>query len=288
LKPAFDDRYPAAASAHARASAPADSTVPWTFRQTWLGLLIPLIPWLLLSLLAMSQGSRQPQLTAPLSPAQDGQIALVEAITTLLIEGAFLAVSLGFAHRALQQSRLHAAASPMATQEPAVRLPVVLRSLGLRGFRLGVLWLVPLFLVVLYATNDLYSTLIQVLHLPLETNDQVILESSRYAPITTYTVLALAVFVAPLCEEIFFRGFMLPGLQRGLPTGWAIVISALIFGIAHADLGSLPVLVVIGLLLAILRQRSGSLYPGLLLHILNNGLSAALILLSMAGLLRLP
>jgi membrane protease YdiL (CAAX protease family) len=275
-----------------------EAPVPWSFRETWLALLIPLVSWLLLSLGTQLQGSRLPAPKAPLSLQQDLEGALAAALSTLVVEGAFLLVALFFARRALRRQAASEAgklattdasgeippSSATATaKEVRVPLGAVLQTLGLRRFRPLFLWLIVAFLALLYLINGLYSALLEGLHLPLQTNDQVILESSRLAPLTTVVLLALAVIVAPLCEEIFFRGFVFPGLRRGLPVGWAVLVSALIFGLAHADLGSLPVLIVIGLLLALLRWWSGSLYPGLLLHMLNNGISAAVILLYMLG-----
>ena len=64
---------------------------------------------------------------------------------------------------------------------------------------------------------------------------------------------------------------------------WAIVLSALIFGVAHADPGSFVVLFFIGLALAFVRWRTDSLWPGILLHMLNNGIAALLIVLAMHG-----
>ncbi|WP_141727573.1 CPBP family intramembrane glutamic endopeptidase [Thermogemmatispora onikobensis] len=279
-----------------------EAPVPWSFRETWLAIFIPLVPWLLLSLLlslgAQLQGNRLPGPKAPLSLQQDLEGALAAALSTLVVEGAFLLVALFFARRALRRQSAPRAAEPAQTgagdeirssstlaaaKEERVSLGSVLQALGLRRFRPHFLWLVVAFLALLYVVNSLYSALLEGLHLPLQTNDQVILESSRLEPLTTVTLLVLAVIVAPLCEEIFFRGFVFPGLRRGLATGWAVLASALVFGLAHADLGSLPVLIVIGLLLALLRWWSGSVYPGLLLHMLNNGISATVILLYMLG-----
>ncbi len=276
--------FPDATNATASPLSRQRNRVPWSFRQTVLGMLIPIAPWLLLSLMAQILGSSTPRLKARLSPGQDIQGAVLAALSTLIIEGAFLLVALVFARQALRSS-WQDPLSERAARTEGPGLPSILHTLGLRRFRLSSLWLVVLFLPLLYVVNSLYLALLQTLHLPLQTNYQVILSSSKYAPITTGTLLILAVFVAPVCEEIFFRGFIFPGLQRGLPTAWAILVSALVFGIAHADPGSLAVLVVIGIMLAILRWRSDSLYPGMLLHMLNNGISALVILLSMLGLL---
>jgi sodium transport system permease protein len=66
-----------------------------------------------------------------------------------------------------------------------------------------------------------------------------------------------------------------------MPVWAAVGVSAVVFGLAHADLGSFVPLVVIGLVLAVLRWRTGSLWPGILLHALNNGVAAVAIFSSL-------
>jgi len=77
--------------------------------------------------------------------------------------------------------------------------------------------------------------------------------------------------VAPVMEEIFFRGVMrhLWGerLRRGRLWG-----PALLFALAHGNPWSLPVLFLLGLTLGWLRERTGSLVPGILAHAAVNAL----------------
>jgi membrane protease YdiL (CAAX protease family) len=73
-------------------------------------------------------------------------------------------------------------------------------------------------------------------------------------------------------EELMFRGegFALLGRYGR----WvAIVGTALAFGLGHGLLLGLPILVVFGLGLALLRDRTGSVYPGIALHALFNGVA---------------
>jgi membrane protease YdiL (CAAX protease family) len=146
--------------------------------------------------------------------------------------------------------------------------------------------LVVILFIAILAIDNLYQYVITVLHLNLQTNDQVLLQRSKIAPISTYARILAAVFVAPFCEEIFFRGFVFPGLCEAMPAGWAIVSSSLLFALAHADLGSFAVLFIIGLALAFLRWRTKSLWPSIFLHFLNNGLGALLIILVMQGIVK--
>jgi membrane protease YdiL (CAAX protease family) len=144
---------------------------------------------------------------------------------------------------------------------------------------------VGLFVAIL-VLNVLYQYIISYFHLNLQTNDQVILQQSRTAPLTTYATLLISVLVAPLCEEIFFRGFVFAGFLRALSVGWATLLSALIFAVAHADPGSFVVLFFIGVALAFLRWHTASLWPSIILHTLNNGIGALLIVLVMMGIIQ--
>ena len=92
-------------------------------------------------------------------------------------------------------------------------------------------------------------------------------------------LLFLAVFLAPAFEEALFRGFLYPTLRQRLGPGRAMAASAGIFGVIHFDFHVLLPLTALGLLLAFLYERTGSLIPSMLLHGLWNGGSLALVLL---------
>lgn len=243
---------------------------PWTIRQTFIGLLATLVPWILLSagLNSLSGGKSAP--TRPLSLQADLRVALFTFAFSCIVEGALLIAPLYIANRTLRST-------------PS-RGRGVLQALGFHGFRGGatLTWMAAL-LVTILAADYLYGYAIQIFHLPVQTNDQVLLALSKYAPLTTYATLVVAVFVAPVCEEVFFRGFVFMGLLRGMPLAWAIVFSSLIFAVAHFDVGSFAVLFIIGLALAFLRWRTKSILPGILLHMLNNGIAALGIIVVMLG-----
>ncbi|MGH2975711.1 MAG: lysostaphin resistance A-like protein [Solirubrobacterales bacterium] len=85
----------------------------------------------------------------------------------------------------------------------------------------------------------------------------------------------LIVVAAPLGEEVCFRGFLFGGLRERLPRLAAALISALIFGGLHATTGlsAVPPLIFFGFVLALLYERTGSIVPGILLHMLNNSVA---------------
>ena len=85
-------------------------------------------------------------------------------------------------------------------------------------------------------------------------------------------VLAIAI-VGPILEEMLFRGAITSVLLKAYTPKKAIIYSALIFGIFHINPAQILTAFLLGLLLAWLFYTTRSLIPGILIHILNNGLS---------------
>ena len=83
----------------------------------------------------------------------------------------------------------------------------------------------------------------------------------------------LAVVVAPIAEELFFRAFVFGGLVGRLGFWWAAGISSLLFMAAHLEPLRFPPLFILGLLLAWLYHRNKSLWSPMLVHFLNNALA---------------
>ena len=90
------------------------------------------------------------------------------------------------------------------------------------------------------------------------------------------TVLFLMALVPALCEELAFRGFIFGGLIREHGRLRAVVITALMFGISHGVLQQSIAATVMGLLLGWVALRTGSVLPGILIHLTNNALSVSL------------
>ncbi|MEX2448594.1 MAG: type II CAAX endopeptidase family protein [Solirubrobacterales bacterium] len=88
--------------------------------------------------------------------------------------------------------------------------------------------------------------------------------------------ILLIVLAASVSEEICFRGMLFGGLRERLPRWPAALISASVFGALHAFTGvsAVPPLIAFGVIMALLYERTGSIVPGIILHMLNN--SAAL------------
>src|SRR5207248_10213234 len=78
--------------------------------------------------------------------------------------------------------------------------------------------------------------------------------------------------LAPVTEELFFRGFVLRGFLARYPAQLAIFASAVLFMVVHLNPWQSISALVAGLILGWLYLRTGSLLPCLLLHGLFNGL----------------
>jgi membrane protease YdiL (CAAX protease family) len=89
-------------------------------------------------------------------------------------------------------------------------------------------------------------------------------------PLNMATILFATVILAPIAEELVFRGMLQKSLSHRLPIWAAIGISALIFSIMHGDLNSAPALFVIGGIFGLLYHLTGSLRLTIVAHLTNN------------------
>ncbi|MFO8101442.1 MAG: type II CAAX endopeptidase family protein [Dehalococcoidia bacterium] len=85
-----------------------------------------------------------------------------------------------------------------------------------------------------------------------------------------WLLIVMAVVVAPFVEELFFRGFLFAGFIRKY--GWqkAALISSILFALGHMQPFAIFPLFLLGYVFAYLYQRSGSIWPGILMHLLVN------------------
>jgi membrane protease YdiL (CAAX protease family) len=86
-------------------------------------------------------------------------------------------------------------------------------------------------------------------------------------------IILLAVTVAPLAEEFFFRFFLYGVVKRYFGRGVGVVASALLFAAVHAHLPSFAPLFVLGICFAIAYEWSGSLLVSMTMHALFNALA---------------
>ncbi len=162
--------------------------------------------------------------------------------------------------------------------KPFFPLPADWFRLNLRGFW----WLwglggycvaLPLVVVISIINQQLWQGQggsNPLLSLALESQDSVALSIFFFT----------AAIAAPFFEEFLFRGFLLPSLTRYLPVWGAIVVSALLFAIAHLSLSEILPLATLGIVLGVVYTRSRNLLSSMLLHSLwNSGTLLSLFIL---------
>jgi membrane protease YdiL (CAAX protease family) len=221
--------------------------VPWTPRTTvrWLlgGLLLAIIV--------------PPLLVAPFDPDLKGDGALLAA--QAMFDGLLLLVALG-----------------VASDWKFRPLGRPLRLLGLRPFRLSAIWIMLATLVVYYIAAGLFASLV------LKPDQEDIggeLGVGNPSVVIAVAAVLMIVLLAPIAEELFFRGFVFAGLRTRWSLWPAAITSGLIFGSVHAPTGITTVvpLAVLGFALCWLYDRTGSLWPCVIAHMINNGLALAVV-----------
>jgi membrane protease YdiL (CAAX protease family) len=83
-----------------------------------------------------------------------------------------------------------------------------------------------------------------------------------------FVVVAL---VAPFVEELTYRGLGFAAVRDAFGAAAAVAVTGIAFGLAHGLVIALPVLTIFGVILALLRLKTASLYPPIALHALFNG-----------------
>ena len=81
------------------------------------------------------------------------------------------------------------------------------------------------------------------------------------------------VVVAPIAEEIIFRGYLFGNLRRTLPTWAAALITSVVFGAIHLQWNVGLDVFMLSLVSCFLRYKTGSLWASMLLHMAKNGLA---------------
>ena len=87
-----------------------------------------------------------------------------------------------------------------------------------------------------------------------------------------YGAILKVVIIAPVIEELIFRGVIMHGLMRNYSKYTAVVVSALMFALFHLNPWQFPATFILGLLLGMVMLRTRNIYLCILGHAINNGL----------------
>lgn len=113
-----------------------------------------------------------------------------------------------------------------------------------------------------------------------ENQDQIIGFDNAHGLQLLFVFVSL-VILPPFVEEVLARGFLFSGLKKGWPVIWAALATSVLFALAHLQAGSGNQLLwtaaldtfILSLVLIYLRQKTGSLWASIMLHMLKNGVA---------------
>lgn len=108
------------------------------------------------------------------------------------------------------------------------------------------------------------------------------------ALVDPWLVVLAVVILAPIAEEVFFRGVVFNAWLRESGVRWAVIGSSALFAIIHLSVVALVPIFLLGLALAWIYRRKGNLLAPIAMHATVNGISVAFALLVRFDLVRLP
>ena len=145
------------------------------------------------------------------------------------------------------------------------------RSLVLWGFRRptkAYFWVVPVGLLAVYAFSIVHDLIVNP-------KQQAIISDFPHTTLGAAMFVLVAVVMAPLFEEVIFRGFLFRGFANSWGWVWGALASAAIFGAAHLQLDVFLPLAALGFVLAWAYHRTGSLWTCITMHALFNLIAVA-------------
>ena len=142
------------------------------------------------------------------------------------------------------------------------------RTFGLRPFKRSAYGWLALAFVAYYALAIVYSLVFN----PPEEELPKELGADEGLGLAIATGVLLIV-IAPFAEEIFFRGFLYQAFRNSFGVWPGAILSGLVFGVIHFEFFKLVQLAILGVILALLFERTRSLWPPIMLHAINNTLA---------------
>jgi hypothetical protein len=143
------------------------------------------------------------------------------------------------------------------------------RTFGLRPFKSSAFGWMFVALVTYLILTSIYTVLVDPPSEQLPSG----LEDADQNLLVAIATGMLLVAVAPLAEEIFFRGFLYQAFRNSYGVLPGALLSAVIFGAIHFEFFKLVQLAILGVILALLFEKTQSLWPPIMLHALNNSLA---------------
>lgn len=107
-------------------------------------------------------------------------------------------------------------------------------------------------------------------------------------PLVVILMAVAAVIVAPLAEEVVFRGYLYPAAKRFCGPVGAILFSSLVFAAAHGNVVALLPLFTLAVVLCLLYELTGSIWACISVHFLFNAATVGIQLLARSGIIEIP
>ncbi len=104
---------------------------------------------------------------------------------------------------------------------------------------------------------------------------------SGVSGVDLFIAFLLIVVAAPICEEIFFRGYLYPPMRRVMGRGAAIILNSLLFSIVHFSLFGLMSRMVAGCVFCLLYEYKENLMAPIVAHAINNFIAFMLPLITL-------
>jgi uncharacterized protein len=215
----------------------ASPSVPWTVRDVWLGTLLVFL------IQGADLGSWYALRALSLRPSLD----VWDGVGTVVFYVLIAVVAWWFSVRKHQAP---------------------LRAFGLARFEGNVIWIGVGLLFLAGIFEAIYAHVLASYGIQMQPDLSPVL-SQLSSP---WLVVFGTVIVGPAVEEIFFRGFLFGGLRSRYSWRIAAIISSALFAALHLQPAAFLPLFVFGYILTYLYQRSNSIWPGMIIHMANNGL----------------
>lgn len=210
----------------------------------------------------------------------------------IVLLGAEVLMLLGVPLGTLNESVLNAATAGLVYTLSAalvIGLPQVLRRLRTNRAELGLTrlpsWqdiaLAPAAFVVYMVATTIVTGIISQVVPGFDINEA---QDIGFANLTLRYEYILAfltlVVLAPIAEELLFRGYLYGKLRRWVSIWLAAVMTSVVFGIVHGQWNVGVDVFVLSLVMCGLREMTGSIWAGILLHMLKNGLAFYLLFIN--------
>jgi uncharacterized protein len=155
-------------------------------------------------------------------------------------------------------------------------------------FLVAIHWNWPPFPAVYVLVGFMLSVALQILASRLPIPKNLPIDTFFRTPAEAWALTIFGIALAPLMEELFFRGFLYPVLARAIGLPAAVFITAVAFALLHGSQlmfswGPVLVIFLVGMVLTMVRAKTNSVAAGLLIHVAYNGTISALMFFATDG-----